>query len=235
MRASLVVLLCTLASSAQLADASPKAKKKRKAAPKADVVVVAELVRSAGGLPHCGVLAVVGEYEFRIVNVESGKLDEERIVVEALCPEMSMEPYHLSRLQLSTKRLHRYQPMRPLKKAPAKRLYLHKQEAFEYDYTKLLGKPLTNATAKFTATKQGNDGWQSFGPGLEIQVRTSLVSKIRVASPRGFPRAFAWLGLADVTWQTYRRKGGYSNGAFKTATGITGRAQGGTIEFEAGR
>lgn len=234
MRALLLVLLCTLASAPQPADASPNAKKKA-AAPKADIVVVAELVRSAGGLPHCGVLAVVGEYEFRIVAVESGKLDDERIVVEALCPEMSMESYHLSRLELSSKRLHRYQPMRPLENAPAKRLYLHKQDRFSYDYTKLLGKPLKKVTSKFTATEPPKDGWQRFGPGLAVQTTDSRVSKLRVSSPQGFPRSFAWLGLAEVDWQTYRRKGGYSNGTFKTPTGILGRAQRGTIEIEVDR
>ena len=234
MRALLIVLLCTLATSAQLADASPKAKKK-KAAPKADIVVVAELVRSAGGLPHCGILAVVGEYEFRIVDVESGKLDDERIVVEALCPEMSIEPYHLSRLRLSTKRLYRYQPMRPLEKAPAKRLYLHKQERFAFDYTKLLGTTRNEVTAQFTATEPAKGGWQSFGPGLDVQTTDSRVSKLRFSSPRGFPRSFAWLGLADVDWQTYRRKGGYSSGTFKTPTGITGSAKRGTIEIEVDR
>lgn len=229
MGATLVVLLCTLAT--QPAEASPKLAKKKKAASIADIVVVAELIRSSGGLPHCGVLAAVGEYEFRVIKVEKGKLDEKRIVVEALCPEMSMESYHLSRLELSSKRGHQYKPMRPLDKPPAKRLYLRRQESFAFDYTTLLGETLTSVKSLFTATKGGSEGWQSFGPGLEVQMRDKMVSKLRLACPQGFPRSFAWLGLPEVEWQTFRRRGGYSTGKFKAPNDIVGEVVRGRIEL----
>lgn len=220
-----VVLLTTFVwvVSTHVAEASPTSSKK-KAAAKADIVVVAELIRGSKNLYACGIIAVVGEYEFRVIRVEAGKLDEERIVVEALCPEMSMEAYHLSRLELSSKRLYPYKPQWPLEEPPAKRLYLQKQDPFSFDYTTIVGENLTSLRTQFTATSESKDGWVSFGPGLQVHPKDGRVSKLRLVCPRGFPRSFSWLGLPEVEWQTFRRQGGYSEGVFKAPNDIVGEA-----------
>ena len=197
----------------------------------ADIVVVAELVRGAQSQPHCGVLAVVGEYEFRVLRVERGTLAEQRIVVEALCPEMSVERYHVSRLRLSTKRSHTYRPWNKLANAPKKRLYLRKQSPFTVDYPALLNKPIGSLRARFTRTGVSSDGWEQFGPGMQAKIANKKVSAIRLACPRGFPRVFAWAGLPKVRWQRFRRRGGFSAGSFTGPGQLRGRVARGRIEL----
>lgn len=228
MRALLLVLLCTLLASSQPAQAAPTAKK---TVAKADLVVIAELIRGSEGMPHCGVMAVVGEYEFRVIRVEKGELESKRIVVEALCPEMSMENYHLSRLKLSVAPRSKYRPAKPLKNPPAKRLYLVSQKPYDFDYTALLGTSLTSLNAQFTKTG-ASDGWLRFGPGLSVQTSDTNVAALRLASPRGFPSAFAWLGLPKITWQRFIRRGGYPKGIFTGPSGIVGKAERGYVEFK---
>tara|TARA_R110002073_G_scaffold245044_3_gene407398 strand:+ start:57169 stop:57873 length:705 start_codon:yes stop_codon:yes gene_type:complete len=227
MRVLLLVLLCTLLASSQPAQAAPKAKK---IPAKADLVVIAELIRGSQGMPHCGVMAVVGEFEFRVILVEKGKLESKRIVVEALCPEMSMENYHLSRLELSVAPRNKYRPAKPLKKPPAKRLYLVSQKPFDFEYTTLLGTSLTSLSAQFTKTGARN-GWLHFGPGLSVQTSDTNVSTLRLAIPRGFPSSFAWLGLPKITWKRFSRRGGYPKGIFTGPDGIAGNAERGYVEF----
>ncbi len=194
----------------------------------ADVVVVAELLRgsSAGA---CGVLAVVGEYEYRVIAVEKGKVSADRISVWALCPEMSHVPYHISRLRLSTHKRFSYRPTSPLRDAPATHLWLVKQEVVTRDYGKYLGGKVDALDRDFTYTTT-KKGWRNYGIALAAQIANGRVVALRLLSPPGFPRAFPWLGASHVTWSRYRHRGGYSQGTFVDRDAkLAGEASGGRI------
>jgi len=200
----------------------------RSSAQAADLVIVGELLRFTSG-PACGVMATVGEFEFRVVTVERGELSDDRVVVEVPCPALSGPYHHMARLHLSERRRFHYAPGNRLDDPPPARRYLVRAERVPRDYAALIGGP-ESALSVYTQTGL-RDGWRSYGPGLQARVEGGRVVRLRFRCPSGFPRSFEWAGLREVTWQRFRRRGGYSSGSFVAAGELRGEARRGFIEI----
>jgi len=194
----------------------------------ANLIVVGELLRFTSG-PPCGRAATVGEFEYRVVSVERGRLPAARVVVEVLCPALRGPYHHLARLHLSERRRFPHRPGNRLTDPPPERRYLIRAERVAQDYAALLGRP-EQELSQFTQTDV-REGWRFYGPGLQARVEEGRVARIRFRCPPGFPRTFEWAGLREVTWERFQRRGGYSNGRFRAAGNIRGEARRGFIEI----